>query len=161
MQLRASKPVARSRPAALRARATAIAKDGKEFARHPRGTVRARRRRPDLRGLAKAAWRLAETPRRRRRSRRKVAAGAAGAVGAGAVVAYAAKRRSAGNGHAPGPTADKPRVHTTPQEGHPAGTGERTERDIGGPTSPEKPQDTQVTGGAPGTPPDAGFEPHE
>jgi len=50
-------------------------------------------------------------------------------------------------------------VHTTPQEGHPAGTGVRTERDIGGPTSPGEAGGT-ATGGAPGTPPGSGFEPH-
>ena len=51
--------------------------------------------------------------------------------------------------------------HTTPEEGHPAGTGERSDRDVGGPTSPDDPPEEDVTGGAPGTPPDAGFESHE
>ncbi len=31
---------------------------------------------------------------------------------------------------------DGPDVHTEPGEGHPAGDGERGERDIGGPTAP-------------------------
>ena len=34
-------------------------------------------------------------------------------------------------------TDETPQVHTTPEEGHPAGTGERTDRDIGGPTAAE------------------------
>jgi hypothetical protein len=40
--------------------------------------------------------------------------------------------------------------HTTPEEGHPAGDGERTDRDIGGPTDPEDAGDGEETGGAPG-----------
>ena len=36
----------------------------------------------------------------------------------------------------PEETGESP--HTTPEEGHPAGDGERTDRDIGGPTSPEE-----------------------
>lgn len=47
--------------------------------------------------------------------------------------------------------------HTPPEEGHPAGGGERSDRDVGGPTSPEG----EASGGAPGTPPDSGFESHE
>ncbi len=49
--------------------------------------------------------------------------------------------------------------HTPPEEGHPAGRGERGDRDVGGPTSPAEERD-DATGGAPGTPPDSGFEPH-
>lgn len=57
---------------------------------------------------------------------------AAGLAGAGAaVVAIAKARRSEANG-------ESPKVHTTPQEGHPAGTGERTDRDIGGPTTADE-----------------------
>ena len=42
--------------------------------------------------------------------------------------------------------------HTTPEEGHPAGNGERTGRDIGGPTAPEDADgDGEETGGALGT----------
>ena len=52
------------------------------------------------------------------------------------------------------------RVHTTPEEGHPAGTGERSDRDIGGPTEGELESDEETTGGGPGTAPDSGFEPH-
>ena len=55
---------------------------------------------------------------------------------------------------------DRPRVHTSPEEGHPAGEGERSDRDIGGPTSPDEETD-ETTGGAPGTKPGSGFEPHE
>ncbi len=56
---------------------------------------------------------------------------------------------------------DKPRVHTTPEESHPAGPGERSEREIGGPTDPDQGGEGDETGGAPGTKPDSGFEPHE
>ena len=48
--------------------------------------------------------------------------------------------------------------HTSPEEGHPAGEGERSDRDIGGPTSADTGGDE--TGGAPGTR-EAPFEPHE
>ena len=51
--------------------------------------------------------------------------------------------------------------HTSPAEGHPAGEGERSDRDVGGPTSPDEPGEGNAAGGAPGTPPDSGFEPHE
>jgi hypothetical protein len=51
-------------------------------------------------------------------------------------------------------------VHTSPEEGHPAGDGERSDRDIGGPTTGEETGDE--TGGAPGTKPDsAGMDTHE
>jgi hypothetical protein len=45
---------------------------------------------------------------------------------------------------------DDNQVHTSPEEGHPAGDGERSDRDIGGPTSGEK-SGEDVTGGAKGT----------
>ncbi len=32
---------------------------------------------------------------------------------------------------------DSANPHTTPEEGHPAGDGPRSDRDVGGPTSPE------------------------
>ena len=52
--------------------------------------------------------------------------------------------------------------HTTPEEGHPAGDGERSERDIGGPTSPDDAPEEDVEGGGAGTKPeDEGFESHE
>jgi hypothetical protein len=52
--------------------------------------------------------------------------------------------------------------HTSPEEGHPAGTGERSDRDIGGPTSPEDGGDGNATGGGPGTKPaDEGFDSHQ
>jgi hypothetical protein len=44
---------------------------------------------------------------------------------------------------------DDQQVHTTPEEGHPAGDGERTDREIGGPTSPEGETDGDETGGGP------------
>jgi hypothetical protein len=54
------------------------------------------------------------------------------------------------------------RAHTSPSEGHPAGDGPRSDRDVGGPTSAEGEE------GSTGTPPGAhgdiatkGFEPHE
>jgi hypothetical protein len=50
--------------------------------------------------------------------------------------------------------------HTTPEEGHPAGDGERTDRDVGGPTDPEEAGDGDETGGAPGTK-ESPFEAHE
>ena len=57
---------------------------------------------------------------------------------------------------------DDRQVHTSPEEGHPAGDGERSDRDIGGPTSPEGETSGDETGGAPGTKPaDEQPEPHE
>src|SRR3954468_15102574 len=53
----------------------------------------------------------------------------------------------AGNGAGPGA------AHTTPQEGHPAGAGVRTDRDVGGPTAPATPAPGLATGGALGTRP--------
>jgi hypothetical protein len=54
------------------------------------------------------------------------------------------------------------RAHTAPGEGHPAGDGARSGRDVGGPTADEG------QGGSPGTEPGGrgdiatkGFEPHE
>ena len=44
---------------------------------------------------------------------------------------------------------DSGNVHTSPEEGHPAGDEERSARDIGGPTTGEETGDE--TGGAPGT----------
>ncbi len=38
--------------------------------------------------------------------------------------------------------------HTSPKEGHPAGPGERTDRDVGGPTSPDEPAGEEAAGGA-------------
>lgn len=49
--------------------------------------------------------------------------------------------------------------HTSPEEGHPAGTGERSDRDVGGPTGPEEPGE-ETAGGGPSPRPDGGFEPH-
>ncbi len=52
-----------------------------------------------------------------------------------------------------------PRVHTSAEEGHPAGEGERSDRDIGGPTTGEE-DDDAATGGAAGTPDETPFESH-
>ena len=49
-------------------------------------------------------------------------------------------------------------VHTSPEEGHPAGETDRSDRDVGGPTSPERGGDEDATGGATGTR-SSGFEP--
>jgi hypothetical protein len=57
------------------------------------------------------------------------------------------------------PSGDGPDVHTSPEEGHPAGDGERSDRDIGGPTDPDD-ASGDATGGAPGSSPDSGFESH-
>ena len=51
------------------------------------------------------------------------------------------------------------RAHTGLDEGHPAGDGERSDRDVGGPTSAEgnpEPEDEGVHGTRPSP-----FEPHE
>jgi hypothetical protein len=52
-----------------------------------------------------------------------------------------------------------PKVHTTPEEGHPAGTGERSDRDIGGPATGDDAGEGQE-GTAHGTRP-SGFDSHE
>ena len=52
--------------------------------------------------------------------------------------------------------------HTSADEGHPAGDGERTDRDIGGPTSPDDPPSEDVEGGGPSPKPaDEGLDSHE
>ena len=48
--------------------------------------------------------------------------------------------------------------HTSTREGHPAGEGERGDRDVGGPTSPDDPPSEDFTGGGKGTK-GSGFEP--
>jgi len=50
-------------------------------------------------------------------------------------------------------------VHTTPEEGHPAGDAERSDRDIGGPTTDGEDSGEDVTGGAKGTR-ESEFDPH-
>lgn len=62
-------------------------------------------------------------------------------------------------GRAPDEGSRKGSPHTSPEEGHPAGEGPRSDRDVGGPTSPEEPAE-ETSGGAPGTR-EAPFEPHE
>ena len=64
-------------------------------------------------------------------------------------------------GRAPEEGSGKADPHTSPEEGHPAGEGPRTDRDVGGPTDPEEPGEEDATGGATGRKPDSGFEPHE
>ena len=52
--------------------------------------------------------------------------------------------------------------HTSADEGHPAGDGERTDRDVGGRTAPDSPREDDVEGGGPSPKPaDEGLEPHE
>jgi hypothetical protein len=52
--------------------------------------------------------------------------------------------------------------HTSAEEGHPAAEGERTDRDIGGPTPSEDESGGDVEGGGPSPKPsDEGLEPHE
>lgn len=72
-----------------------------------------------------------------------------------------AEEEGAGGAERAGMTVedDGPRVHTSPEEGHPAGEGERSDRDMGGPTSPDDPPEEDATGGATGSRPDRGFEP--
>jgi cardiolipin synthase A/B len=48
--------------------------------------------------------------------------------------------------------------HTSAEEGHPAGAGERGDREVGGPTSPDREPEEDATGGGRGTKP-SGFEP--
>lgn len=56
------------------------------------------------------------------------------------------------------PGGDSPQVHTGLDEEHPAGTGPRSDRDIGGPVSEDEAEDAE--GGATGTRP-SGFDAHE
>jgi len=49
--------------------------------------------------------------------------------------------------------------HTTPEEGHPAGDGERSDRDVGGPTADDS-SSGEESGGATGTR-ESGFDSHE
>jgi hypothetical protein len=51
--------------------------------------------------------------------------------------------------------------HTSAEEGHPAGRGERSDRDVGGPTSPEEPTDENATGSGQSTTPESETESHE
>ena len=50
------------------------------------------------------------------------------------------------------------RAHTSSTEGHPAGDGPRTDRDVGGPVAEEGAE--EATGGIHGTR-DTGLDPHE
>ncbi|MBV9213831.1 MAG: hypothetical protein JOZ25_09330 [Actinobacteria bacterium] len=57
---------------------------------------------------------------------------------------------------------DDSQVHTSAEEGHPAGEGERSDRDIGGPTSPDDPPEEDFEGAGPSTTPeDEDLESHE
>lgn len=49
--------------------------------------------------------------------------------------------------------------HTSAEEGHPAGDGPRTDREVGGPVAEDDAEES--TGGATSRRPDGGFEPHE
>ncbi len=51
------------------------------------------------------------------------------------------------------------RAHTSSTEGHPAGTGERSAREVGGPVAAEDAEET--TGGAKGDIQTKGFDAHE
>src|SRR3954452_6657071 len=54
------------------------------------------------------------------------------------------------------------KAHTRLDEGHPAGDGERTDRQVGGPTSADGAEPSSGTEpGAHGDIPTKGFEPHE
>ncbi len=56
---------------------------------------------------------------------------------------------------------EKRRVHTTPEEGHPAGPGPRSDRDIGGPIASEDAPEGQAEGRAAHGTVESIFEPHE
>ena len=52
-------------------------------------------------------------------------------------------------------------AHTTPEEGHPAGDGPRTDRDVGGPTPANDAEGSDGTeGGVKGDRPTEGFDSH-
>ena len=53
-----------------------------------------------------------------------------------------------------------PQVHTGPDEGHPAGEGPRSDRDMGGPTADAEAPEEEVTPRSKGTRPNDRFEPH-
>jgi hypothetical protein len=59
-----------------------------------------------------------------------------------------------------GECSQTPAALSSRPQGHPAGDGERSDRDVGGPTSPEDAPDEDVSGGAPGTR-ETGIESHE
>ena len=56
---------------------------------------------------------------------------------------------------------DEPKVHTTPEEGHPAGDGARSDRDIGGPVSEEGAPEGQAEGRAAHGTKSTPLDPHE
>ena len=56
---------------------------------------------------------------------------------------------------------ESPDVHTGADEEHPGGEGERSDRELGGPTSPDDEPDEDVSGGGPSKSPDGGFDSHE
>lgn len=105
---------------------------------------RSRAERAKRRALRKGG-RLSRKARREASAHPRAAAASAVGVVSACAAAVALARRSRNGGV---------RVHTTPEEGHPAGTGTRSDRDIGGPGSPETPNQG-ATGGAPGS----GLEP--
>jgi hypothetical protein len=66
----------------------------------------------------------------------------------------------AGSGDRVGQGEEGGRAHTPPGE-HPAGDGERTDRDVGGPTVEPGGGEDGTEGGAHGTRPTEGFDAHQ
>ena len=56
---------------------------------------------------------------------------------------------------------DETQVHTTPEEGHPAGDGARTDRDVGGPVSDEGAPEGQAEGREAHGTKDSPFDAHQ
>lgn len=110
--------------------------------------------------VAKVVSDLSSRSRKRKGPRiGKRTLGLAGIAGAGAGALAFMKSRKSG-----GASEGEPQVHTepAPREGHPAGTGERSDRDVGGPaTGAESVEDAGATGGATGTEAPTPLEPHE
>lgn len=128
-----------------RRRRTATWRTTKGGAKAAAGTAR----RVDTDKLAQALALAADARPRRRRRRitpRRVLV-AIGLVGGGVAIARA-MRSGDQEQIAEGPNVETARPAEAP----------RSDREMGGPTSPAEP--SPATGGAPGTPPDSGFEPH-
>jgi len=105
--------------------------------------------------------RLSDAPTREYSTGNGVATGYGTPTGAGGLTAP----QGVNTPHTPPPPIPPPAPtgtgtpHTSPAEGHPAGTGVRTDRDIGGPTAAPG-GSGDATGGAPGTYPTPGLDPH-
>lgn len=133
--------------ARMRRRGRAVAMAG---GRGARGALKGARA-VDWPAAASVVANAAATRRRKRRgrvSRRVAMVGAVGLVGAGA--AAVAMRRA----------SERKQAATPPLPGQAPPPGERTDRDAGGPTAAPDSGDEQTAGGAPGTKPGSGFEPH-